>query len=321
MKYLILKVHSTSAFERTFRKLKNRIVFVIALFLCLWLAIGLRAAEEPRPKIEIVTKDADIGEMQKGKILDFKVEVKNTGNQDLIIENVYSSCGCFEVTDSRWLSSRLGLRPSSNNIGVAERSSAQYSSSEVEKKPEPVIVKPGKSIFIATRLDTNKVTGQFEKQLHIISNDPAVKDAAWRIKGTVLDLNNIGVAERSSASDAGAKLAKARFATPSAGSDAKIVMLFYLPGCDECKEIREKFLTGMQEKYKDKMILVEYNIDNPESFAFMIDLQNKYDQRAKKGFFNPKPPAIFIEKRFLYGVKEIEENLEKCLTFTHEIVK
>ena len=272
--------------------MKNKIVFVIALFLCFWFAIGLCVAEEPRAKIEFVTKDADIGEVKKGGLLDFKVEVKNAGNQDLIIENVYSSCGCFQVNDPRWPSN-----PHNADSSI--------------KSPNAVILKPGAKTSIAVALDTNKVTGQFEKQLHIISNDPEKKDAVWKIRGRVLDSsrqenvgthsNNIGVSEYPSS-----EIEKSM-------NNAKTVMLFYLPGCDECSEIREKFLMAMKDKYKDKIIVVEYNIDNPESFAFMIDLQNKYDKRAKKGFFNPKPPAIFIEKRFLYGVKEIEKNLEALI--------
>ena len=133
---------------------------------------------------------------------------------------------------------------------------------------------------------------------------------------TVLDLaptalrsNNIETPKYSSSEGSeGARVEKSAI-----NPNAKVVMLFYLPGCDECKEIREKFLPGIKDKYKEKILIVEYNIDNPESFAFMIDLQNKYDKRAKKGFFNPKPPAIFIEKRFLYGVKEIEKNLEALI--------
>lgn len=298
-----------------------KVFLIVASFIVL---TPLYAANSQEPKLEFLTKDLDVGEVQKNQLLDIKVKVRNAGTKDLVIENVYSSCGCFEVTDPRWQSSRPALRPRSNNIGIAERapaSSAQYSSSEgsegvrVEKKPEPVIVKPGKSIFIATRLDTNKVTGQFEKQLHIISNDPAVKDAVWKIKGVVLDSgltssmpsprsNNIRAPEYSSSEGSvGARVEKPM-------SEAKVVMLFYTPGCGECNEIREKFLPGIKDKYREKILIVEYNIDNPESFAFMIDLQNKYDQRAKKGFFNPKPPTVFIEKTFLYGVKEIEKDLD-----------
>jgi len=283
--------------------------FYLSVFI-IGFIFNIAFAAESGPKIEIATGDADIGEMQKGKILDFKVEVKSAGTEDLIIENVYSSCGCLEVTDPRWPSSRLG---------ASGASLEQYSSSEVEKKPEPVIVKPGESIFIAVKLDTNKVTGAFEKQLFIISNDPENKNLAWKIKGIILDSaallprsNSIpdemaGPAQYSSSETAeGSRVEKP-------APDGKVVMLFYSAGCDDCKEIKDKFLPGLIEKYGNKMRIEEYNIDNPESFAVLLDLQNKYDKRAKKGFFNPRPPAVFAEGRLLYGVKDIKNKLEGLL--------
>ncbi|MEK6732298.1 MAG: DUF1573 domain-containing protein, partial [Candidatus Omnitrophota bacterium] len=269
----------------------NKLTLLTVLVLSTYLVIGSMfcLAAESGPKIEIVTKDADIGEVKKGGLLDFKVEVKNKGKADLVIEKVYSNCGCFEVTDPRWPGNH------ETNVDVGNG-----------LKPFPtkvVQVKPGESIFIAIRLDTNKVIGQFEKSLHIISNDPVTKDAVWRIKGTVIDT------ESALRSPNGKEFRSANGAEVIS-KDAKLVMLFYTPGCSECNEVREKFLPVIKDKYKDKILIVEYNIDNPEAFAFLIDLQNKYDQRAKKGFFNPKPPAVFIESKFLYGAKEIEKDLD-----------
>jgi len=252
----------------------------LLIFLVLFTFDASRAAEKSGPIIKFSTKDSDIGTVEKGRMFSYLVEVKNYGTDDLVIENVYSSCGCFEVTDSRWPNNPHNAGP------------------PPAIKPEPVTIKPNKSIFIATRLDTNKVSGQFEKTLHVVSNDPETKDAAWRIKGTVLDSAS-GVAERAQASSA-----------PPASPDSKVVMLFYTPGCNECKEIKEKFLPGIKEKYKEKVLIVEYNIDNSESFAFLLDLQSKYDERFKKAFFNPKPPTVFVENKLLYGVKEIEKQLD-----------
>jgi len=95
--------------------------------------------------------------------------------------------------------------------------------------------------------------------------------------------------------------------------NSKVIMLFYSPGCNDCKEIRNKFLPELIEKYGNKIWIEEYDIDNPESFAVLLDLQNKYDKRAKKGFFNPSPPAVFAEHKLLYGVKDIKNKLPKLL--------
>jgi hypothetical protein len=45
----------------------------------------------------------------------------------------------------------------------------------------------------------------------------------------------------------------------------------------------------------------------------LLDLQNKYDDKRKAGFFNPKPPAVFINGKLLYGVKEIEDKLDQLI--------
>ncbi len=193
-------------------------------------------------KIQIVTKDVNIGEVDKGKMFDYKIEVKNAGTEDLIIENVYSSCGCLEVTDKRWPN-----MPVVTNIKI-----------------EPVIVKPNSSIYIAVRLDTNKVSGEFEKILHVISNDPETKDATWKIKGVVVAAE-LALPKDKSASRPGLALGLPS-SRPGLEAVGQIVMLFYSPGCNECKEVMENYLPKIKEKYGDKIVIINYNIDNPESF-------------------------------------------------------
>lgn len=263
-------------------------IFIIAL------AASVALAGEFVPKIKIVTSGVNIGEIQKGKTLAFKIEVKNRGAGDLVIENVYSSCGCLEVTDQRWANQNIA--------------------------PEPVNVKPDESIFIDVRLDTNKLQGSFEKQLHIISNDPETKDAVWEIKGVVLDsadlpprLNSIAEESAGPAQSFSSETAEdSQVGKPA--PDSKIIMLFYSPGCGECIEIKDNFFPGLKEKYGDKIWVEEYNIDNPQNFAILLDMQNKYDKKTKKVFFNPRPPAVFAEGRLLYGVKGIKNKLEGILS-------
>lgn len=256
-----------------------------SIFIVILIA-SVALAGESAPKIKIVTSGADIGEMQKGRILDFKVEVKSAGAQDLIIENVYSSCGCFEVADPRWPKSSPGLTMAA---------------------PNQVIVKPGESIFITVKLDTNKIIGAFEKQLHIISNDPETRDAIWKIKGNVI------ARAEPEAIPGMIGIASSAASQPSRNDKSVVIMLFYSPGCNECMEIKDKFLPGLKKKYGDKIWIEEYNADEPDSFAILLDLQNKYDKKAIKRFFNPKPPAVFAGGRLLYGVKDIKKRLEGLL--------
>lgn len=257
-------------------------------------------AAESGPKIEIATQDMDIREIKKGKILDFNVEVKSVGTEDLIIENVYSSCGCLGVTDPRW---SKDIKPEPVK----------------DIKPEPVIVNPGKSIFIAMRLDTNRMTGAFEKQLFIFSNDPENKTLTWKIRGMILD-STVSLPRSNSIPNAPAGPMQYSSSETAKGSQvekhtpgSKVVMLFYSAGCNDCKEIKNKFLPALKEKYGNKIWIEEHDIDNMASFAILLDLQNKYDNKAKKGFFNPRPPAVFAEGRLLYGVKNIKNKLEGLL--------
>jgi thiol-disulfide isomerase/thioredoxin len=232
----------------------KKILFLIMVF-ALSFQFSAYAGQDKAARIEIVTKNVDIGKLEKGRIFDYEIEVKNIGTKDLMIENAYSTCGCLEVMDKDW--------------------------------PKQVIVKPKQSIFIAVKMDTNKVSGVFERMLHVVSNDVENKDAAWKITGDAIE---------------------SKAALPG---NSKTIMVFYSPGCGDCREIMDKFLPELKEKYKDRILIADYNVDNPESFAFLLDLQNKYDDKRKAGFFNPKPPAVFVANKLLYGVKEIKDKLEE----------
>ncbi|MBU4457412.1 MAG: hypothetical protein KJ902_01580, partial [Candidatus Omnitrophica bacterium] len=106
--------------------------------------------------------------------------------------------------------------------------------------------------------------------------------------------------------------AAATVAAPSNGANAaaKMIMVFYSPGCNECREIMDNFLPEIKQKYKDKIMVVDYNIENMESYSFLLSLQDKYDEKSKGGFYNPKPPILFIEDILLYGAKETKNRLE-----------
>lgn len=248
-------------------KLMRYIILGMIAFMC-----GVAQAGESMPKIRIITEDVDLGEMRGGRVFDYKIEVKNAGAKDLIIENVYSTCGCLEVTDKRW---------------------------PIAAEHKKAVLKPGQSTYVAVKMDTNKVFGRFQKVIHVISNDPDNKDVVWKIMGTVTI-------------DAGAGLPMSE-TKDNVTEDTKIIMVFYSPGCNDCKEIMGKFLPGLKAKYENKILITDYNIDNPEALAFLLDLQNKYDDKSKAGFFNPRPPVVFAGNKLLYGAKEIEEKLEAVL--------
>ena len=255
-------------------------------------------------KIQIMTKDADLGEVEKNKIFDFEIEVKNVGKEELVITNISSSCGCLEVVAAE-LALPQGDDGKASFAATAREGKASFAAT----------IKPNHSIYITAKVDTNKVGGEFEKMIHIFSNDPENKDVVWKVRGRVIAVAAelaLPQGDDGKASFAAtARDGKVNFAATD--RDAQVIMVFYSPGCKECREIMEKFLPEIKQKYNDKILIVDYNIDNMESYEFFLELQNKHDERAKKGFFNPKPPAIFVNETLLYGEKEIKENLAKML--------
>ena len=244
------------------------------------------------PKIEIVTEDVDLGEIEKDKLFDYKIEVRNMGTEDLRINNVWSSCGCLAVVDERW--------PNTASPGEGVTIA-------------PIHVAPAESIFILAQVDTNKISGQFDKSVHVISSDPDTPDATWSIRGIVLDLSAFGETRSNNINDTISFERSERSERSREAKDVTTVMVFHSLGCKDCRRIMEEFLPRLEKKYAEKMFIVTYNIDEPNAFAFLLDLQNKHDKRFKKTFFNPKPPTIFVDGVLLYGVKEIEKRLEKLI--------
>ncbi len=286
------------------------LAMTIGVFLILPL---ITEAAENTPRIHIVTSDSDIGETKQGPVYDYDIEVKNVGDADLILENVWSGCGCLKLTDPRW---------------PENRSNVTY-----ENSP---ILKPGESTFIKAKLDTKMVNDTFERLIHIISNDPERKDSVWTVRGSVIGAQTDAVIPASShVIPAKAGIQDYRHRPRESGdsrlrgndmesrgndmesrgndrgiapvnADTKVIMFFYVPGCKECKEILNDFLPKVKKKQNSNVVIAKYNIDKMASYEFLLELMNKYDKTKKGAFFNPKPPIIYTEEKLLYGVKEIK---------------
>lgn len=122
----------------------------IISFLALSMTIGLTAvAQNNGPAIEFTSLEIDYGDIERGsngvRIFTFS----NTGNQELIIQKVYSSCGCT-----------------------------------IPKKPEEPIA-PGEQGEIQVKYDTNRV-GPIRKTITVNSNATETPIVSLKIKGTVL---------------------------------------------------------------------------------------------------------------------------------------
>jgi hypothetical protein len=105
-------------------------------------------AQQIFPQIEFDSTTIDYGTIENGSDGERVFSFTNTGNADLIITNVKSSCGCT-----------------------------------IPKKPEDPIA-PGESSEIVVRYDTNRV-GPFRKTITVSTNQENDPIIALKIKGTV----------------------------------------------------------------------------------------------------------------------------------------
>jgi hypothetical protein len=106
-------------------------------------------AQQTFPQIEFDSTSIDYGTIENGSDGERVFSFTNTGNADLIIRNVKSSCGCT-----------------------------------IPKKPEEPIA-PGESSEIVVRYDTKRV-GPFRKTITVSTNQEDNPIIALKLKGTVL---------------------------------------------------------------------------------------------------------------------------------------
>jgi hypothetical protein len=106
-------------------------------------------AQQTFPQIEFDSTSIDYGTIENGSDGERVFSFTNTGNADLIIRNVKSSCGCT-----------------------------------IPKKPKDPIA-PGESSEIVVRYDTKRV-GPFRKTITVSTNQEDNPIIALKLKGTVL---------------------------------------------------------------------------------------------------------------------------------------
>ena len=120
----------------------------LLLIFSLFLVLNTQA-QTKGPAIEFTSQVVDYGEIEKGSDGIRIFEFINSGNQPLVISNVYSSCGCT-----------------------------------IPKKPEAPIA-PGEKGEIQVKYDTNRV-GPIRKTITVNSNAESTPIVSLKIKGTVL---------------------------------------------------------------------------------------------------------------------------------------
>ncbi|MGA9532677.1 MAG: DUF1573 domain-containing protein [Anaerolineales bacterium] len=120
------------------------------------LALGSLAGCGPsgQPKIELSETHIDLGTVVNGEVREFTVEVRNPGQQPLVIDAVTTSCGCTTAT-------------------VA-----------------PETIGPGESGTLHVAYDSGahgpEFNGPVERQIFIASNDPDQREVVLTLSVEVL---------------------------------------------------------------------------------------------------------------------------------------
>src|SRR5262245_8663697 len=100
-------------------------------------AAPARPAPQKGPRIAVEPAEFDFGKSLQNKELTREFSIRNFGNEDLVIDNVSTSCGCTAAV------------------------------------PGEKTVKPGGSTPLDVKLQTRTATGKIERSVLIRSNDPS----------------------------------------------------------------------------------------------------------------------------------------------------
>jgi hypothetical protein len=88
------------------------------------------------PRITVEPESFDFGKALQNKTLTKEFSIRNFGTEDLVIENVETTCGCTAAI------------------------------------PETKVIKPGGSTALRVELQTRTANGKLERAVNIRSNDP-----------------------------------------------------------------------------------------------------------------------------------------------------
>lgn len=108
---------------------------------------------EDAPIVDFNTTTYNFGSKNEGDPVEYEFIIKNTGKSDLIIRKVKASCGCTTV------------------------------------EPKQKVLRPGDSSTIKAMFRTNGYSGQQNKSITVITNDPKNSTTILRLSGSVVKKN------------------------------------------------------------------------------------------------------------------------------------
>ncbi len=136
-------------------------------------------------------------------------------------------------------------------------------------------IEPKEEGFIKVSLTTSKRSGKTSETIYIVSNDPKRPNI---VLGVLADVY--------------------------APQNHVRIYYFYSRDCQECLEIKDRYIPSLNKKYDSCLEVRYFDIDEPKNLEFLLQLENKF-RRLK----NP-PPSVFIGNQALDGKEEVKERLD-----------
>jgi len=141
-----------TARAQTHLRFWNALVF----FITLGLVVMLTACAGNQPRINLDTREFDFGNVTNGETVSREVAVRNTGQDDLVVETVTTTCSCTSATLER------------------------------------MTIPPGGKAILRIDFDSGthgpELKGQVMRQVIIISNDPENPEVTVQFIANVLPL-------------------------------------------------------------------------------------------------------------------------------------
>ncbi|MFC1712375.1 DUF1573 domain-containing protein [Candidatus Poribacteria bacterium] len=236
-------------------------------------ARGENAEEITGPVLSVSEEIWDFGIIKQGEVVKHTFKLKNTGNNDLIIDKVRTTCGCTAVMLS------------SKNIpsGGSSELEVEFNSEDFEEDVQ-------RSVYIQSN-DVRKPNRQLKITAHV---EPPPKS----------DRPAIALKPRKEIRISGYK---SELGTGSpVGSSTKPVrmLIFHMEDCEDCEHIRDYMLPQLEKKYSILLEARYLEITEAGNYDTLLDMERQYGDEGND------LPVIFIGKHVLGGIEEIDEELD-----------
>ena len=274
-----------------------------ARFFALSLLLAASTASAGGPELSIDPPALDWGTISPGGRLEHRFSLANMGQEDLVIEEVTTSCRCLSAA------------------------------------PSGMVIPPGGAAALAVSFDPTGWSGSFTGFVVLRTNDPLRPVRRIEVKGRVAPAgvqNPEEAATEESPAGAGIPVEadppppsplsegeplSTAPSTPSmlrekekAGEGKVRVLFFYSAHCLECLAIRDRFLSAFLRRHPEVEI-VSYDLDTPDGYRTFLGWEEILGRRLAAA-----PPVMIVGKRVLPGATEIEEHLEEAIRESPEVL-